>query len=121
NTVQVADRFENFLGSGQARTVTSIVGLLGDEVVRYGTRVDDFTPSDPPEILLRLPLDRGRSWTWRGSSGQGKGTTTSTILEVAPRDVLGVRIPGCVRVRAVARATDSQGTASTDVTETWQC
>ena len=121
NTFQVTDRFENFLGSGEPRTITSTVGLLGDSVVRYGTRVDDFTPSDPPEVLLRLPLERGRGWTWRGTAGQGKGTTRSTVLEVAPRQVLGVRVDGCVHVRAEARATDSQGTPSTDVTETWDC
>ena len=43
HTVEVMDRFENFLGSGSPSTLISYVGLLGDEAVRYGIRSSDFT------------------------------------------------------------------------------
>ncbi len=121
NTVKVVDRFENFFGSGSPGSTTSYLGLAGRRVLRYGTRFTSFDESDPPEILVELPLESGRHWTWSGSQGTSKGSSTTTVLEVGSRDVLGRSIEGCAHLRVEQHATDDQGVASTDRNELWEC
>ncbi len=118
----VTDHWVNFIGSGAPRTVLTYYGLKGSRLVRFGARSDDqFQQATPPEMALQLPFDRGATWSWRGKRQGGTGTTTTTVLDLADRDVLGRTFPECLHLRATSRDTGSQGNTSTDVTETWQC
>jgi outer membrane protein assembly factor BamB len=126
NTYEVTDTFENFVGSGSPLKLITYEGFRGSEVVTYGQRIGTLTGtiapgSTPPEIVARLPLEPGRSWTWRGTSGTAKGVTRTTVLRVEPRTALGRSFEGCIELRAVNRSTDAQGVASTDVLESWEC
>jgi outer membrane protein assembly factor BamB len=118
----VTDHWANFIGSGAPRTVLSYYGLKGSREVRFGERSDNqFQQATPPEVALQLPLDRGSRWTWRGKRQGGTGTSTTTVLHVADRHVLGRTFPDCLLVRATSHDTGSQGNTSTDVLDTWRC
>ncbi|MFL5799804.1 MAG: PQQ-binding-like beta-propeller repeat protein [Actinomycetota bacterium] len=118
----VSDHWVNFIGSGAPRTTLTYYGLKGSREVRFGERSDDqYQQSTPPEVALQLPLDRGAKWTWHGKRQGGTGTTTTSVLDVADRHVLGRTFPHCLLLRAASHDTGSQGSSSTDVTDTWQC
>ncbi len=123
NTVAVADHFANFEGLGQPLDIRTYVALERDRLISFGSRVGtgQYEESTPPEVTLQAPLTKGASWTWHGKRRGGTGRSRTTIEEVADRTVLGRAFHDCLRVRVTSRDTDSQGAASSDVTESWQC
>jgi outer membrane protein assembly factor BamB len=122
NTVVVSDNFANFVGTGTPRTVLTYYGLKEDRLVRFGVRSNNqFQQTSPPEVILRLPLEKGATWRWRGERLGGKGDSVVTVLDVADRRVLGRTFPHCVHLRTTGHDTSSQGSTSADVTDTWQC
>jgi outer membrane protein assembly factor BamB len=123
NTVAVADHFANFEGLGQPLDIRSYIALEHDRLVSFGSRVGtgQYAQSTPPEVTLQPPLEKGASWTWHGQRHGGTGRSRTTIEEVADRTVLGRTFHDCLRVKVTSADTNSQGTASTDVTDSWQC
>jgi outer membrane protein assembly factor BamB len=123
NTVALSDHFDDFVGSGQPRDIRSYIALRDDEVLNFGQRIDagSFQESDPPQVMLQAPLEKGASWSWKGTRGSGTGRSTTTIVDIADRRILGQTFDDCLHLRVQSEDTDDQGNTSTDVQDTWQC
>jgi len=72
SAAKAAGRIARIAACALLVTATSFV-LDPQRVVTFGTRVrgGEFAPSDPPQVLLQAPLEKGASWTWEGQRNGG--------------------------------------------------
>jgi outer membrane protein assembly factor BamB len=123
---EVTRDYTDYPGSGGPRSIRSYLTVRGNTMYQYAQEEGDtWYQLDPPLAAYRLPVEEGRSWSYKGMVGDIEYSSETELTEIVDVEVGGHTFEDCAHfVTVVPLNLDDSDKLDPDATETvdeWTC